>query len=211
VDRNFKKGATEMTETAHQRNERMMALWTRILGVFTIILAIVSALTAVILNKTDQTSRLRDRAFVYFGDPPLTPYPPNDPIVWGVGITVANAGNMPARRVTIRYACPDVASSAGNVDAFSVAKWESAKIGSVLGPKQGVTLQGCNVPIDTINAAKKSLRQVFYVVEADYIDGFDLDTIRVTQMSRFFGFDQWGGQSLQFTDTHNCSDGDCPK
>ena len=205
-----------MTETAHQRNERITARWTR--GVFTIVLAMVglltagiTGLTAVILHKTDQTSRLRDRAFIYFGDPPRTPYPPNDPIVLGVGITVTNAGNMPARRVTIRYACPDMASSAGNVDPFTVAKWENAKLGSVLGPKQGVTLQGCNVPIDTINAARKSLRQVFYVVEANYIDGFELDTIRVTQMSRIFGFDQWGGESLQFTATHNCSDSDCPK
>jgi hypothetical protein len=129
----------------------------------------------------------------------------------GLGITVTNAGNMPARRVMIRYACPDVAPAAGTVDAFSAAKWEAAKFGSVLGPKQAVTLQGCNVPIEIINDAKKLLRQVFYVVVATYIDGFELDKIRVTQMSRVFGFDQWGGESLQFTTTHNCSDSDCPK
>jgi hypothetical protein len=82
--------------------------------------------------------------------------------------------------------------------------------GSVLGPKQSVELQGCNVPIGVINDAKKSLRTLYYVVQAQYTDGFD-DKTRVTQAGRVFGFDQWGGQSLQFTGTHNCSDDDCPQ
>ena len=201
-----------MGETEHRRNERMMARWTRVLGGFTIALALISALTAFILYKTDQTSRLRDRAFVYFGDPPLTPYPPNSPIVWGIGVTVANAGNMPARRLTIRYTCPDAPLSDDVPDTFRLAtQWKTAQIGGVIGPKQGATLQGCEVPIDVINEAKKSLRHVFYLVEAKYLDGFDLSTPRVTQMSRVLNFDQWGGQSLGFTSTRNCSDDDCPK
>jgi hypothetical protein len=205
-------------ETERHQNERTVAKWTRRLGLFTIVLAIVtglaaliSGLTAWILYSTDKTSRLRDRAFLYFGDPPVTPYPSSKPVVWGVGITVTNAGNMPARRVTLRYACPDASSTENVQDPFRLAKWADAKIGSVLGPKQSVVLQGCNVPIDIINDAKKSLRTVFYVVEARYIDGFDLDKTRVTQVSRIFGFDQSGGQSLQFTNAHNCSDDDCPK
>ena len=35
------------------------------------------------------------------------PYPPNSPITCGIDINVTNARNMPARRLTIRYACPD--------------------------------------------------------------------------------------------------------
>ena len=75
----------------------------------------------------------------------------------------------------------------------------------------GATLQACEVPIDVINEAKNSLRRVFYLVEAKYLDGFDLSTPRVTQMSRVFGFDRFGGQNLGFTSSHNCSDDDCPK
>jgi len=55
-----------------------------------------------------------------------------------------------------------------------------------------------------------SLRTLYYVVQAQYTDGFDNKT-RMTQASRVLGFDQWGGQSLQFADTHNCSDDDCPQ
>jgi hypothetical protein len=43
------------------------------------------------------------------------------------------------------------------------------------------------------------------------LDGFDLDTERVTQINRAAGFDKFGGQSLSFTGSHNCSDNDCPK
>jgi len=141
--------------TEHQHNERTIANWTRVLGAFTIILTGTSILTALILYWTDQTSRLRDRAFLYFGDPPVTPYPPSKPVTWGVGISVTNAGNMPARRATVRYACPDASSRESVQDPFSLAKWADAKIGSVLGPKQSVVLQGCNVPMEVINDAKK--------------------------------------------------------
>jgi hypothetical protein len=64
---------------------------------------------------------------------------------------------MPARRLTIRYACPDTPFSEDVTDTFRLAtQWKAAQIGSVIGPKQGATLQGCEVPIDVINEAKKS-------------------------------------------------------
>jgi hypothetical protein len=97
------ENAQRRLQREHVENERVIARWTRTLGWFTRALAAIGALalvtsilTAVILYWTDQTSRLRDRAFLYFGDPHVTQYPPNNPIVWGVSITVANAGNMPA-------------------------------------------------------------------------------------------------------------------
>lgn len=202
-------------------NEGVIARWTRVLGKFTIVLAVASGisaviagLTALILYWTDETSKLRDRAFVYFGDPPITPYPrpPDDPILWGMGITVSDAGNMPARRLTIRYACPDDAISDAVSDTFRLAtQWRMAQIGSVIGPKQEVVSQACEIPIDVIDAAKKSLRRVFYLVEVKYLDGFNLSQERITQMSRELRFDKWGSRSLGFTPSHNCSDDDCPK
>ena len=184
--------------TEHQSNERMMVRWTRRLGIFTIILAIISGVTAYILYQTDQTSWLRDRAFIYFGDPPVIAYPPDNPIVWGVGVFISNAGNMPARRLTIRYACPDSPRSEHVSDPFSLAKWNGVEVGSVVGPKQGFSLQGCNVPIEKINDAKKGLRDVFYVSEVKYIDGFDLKTLRVTQVSRIFSLRSVGRTKFGF-------------
>lgn len=201
-------------EKEHRENERTIAKWTRVLGWFTAVMALTGALTVVILYWTDQTSRLRDRAFVSFGDPPQEAYPrlPAAPTIWAAGIKVANAGNMPARRVTIRYACPDAPHDEAVTDTFGLVgsnDWKTAQIGSVIIPKQGATLQGCAIPIDVYNDAKNSGRQLFYLVEAQYLDGFDLETVRVTQMSRYFAFDPWGGRSLGFTTSHNCTDDDC--
>jgi hypothetical protein len=196
----------------HQINERMLALWTRLLGIFTLILAIVSCVTAYILYETDRTSRLRDRAFVYFGDPQIRPYPAtSEPIIWALGISIQNVGNLPARRVTIRYACPYAAHSGNIKDPFPLAKWRGAEFGNIVGPRGAFVLQGCEVPIDVINDARKSTQDVFYVVEIRYTDGFELGKLRVTQMSRILRFDQWGGMSLGFIGPHNCSDEDCPE
>jgi hypothetical protein len=203
-------------QTEHQRNEQTMARWTRRLGIFTIVLALVSGLTAWILYETDQTSRLRDRAFVYLGNPPITPYPPDKPIVWGVGITVHNAGNMPAHRVVIQYDCPDALMADKTVDPFRLARWKRAEIGNVIGSKNDVVLQACSIPIAIISAArwskdaKEPEREIFYVAQVTYLDGFS-DELRVTQMSRSFRFDQQGNYSLGFAGPHNCSDEDCPK
>ncbi len=201
-----------MAETEHRVNERIMARWTRILGVVTIALAAIGAATAWIAYEADQTSRLRDRAFVYFGDPQIRPYPDADPIIWAFSIKFTNAGNMPARRVAVRVACPDAPFSDKVSDTFRlVADWHAAQIANVIGPKQEAEVQGCEVKIEKINEAKNFHLHVFYLVEAKYLDGFDLNTTRVTQMSRVLGFDQWGGHSLGFADSHNCTDDDCPK
>ena len=199
-------------EAEHRQNERKMAQWTRRLGILTVVLAVIAAISAWIAYEADQTSRLRDRALVYFGDPTITPYPPGNPTVWGVSINVLNAGNMPARRVTIRYACPNAPFSDEVSNTFGLVKeWGTAQSGSVIGPKQQLSLQGCNIPIDVITDAKSFVRHVFYLVEVTYLDGFYLSTTRITQVSRVFGFDRFGGQSLQFTTSRNCSDDDCPK
>lgn len=203
--------------TEHRINEAMIARWTRKLGIFTMILAVATVLlvviggiTAWILSETDETSRLRDRALLYFGNPPVTPYPAAAPIVWGVGIAVGNFGNMPARQVSIRYACPDAPRSDNVKDPFPLAQWKTAEAGSVIGPKQQLVLQACDVPIAVIQDAQKDLRDLFAVVEVRYLDGF-APHMRVTQASRIFRFDQWGGESLGIAGPHNCSDDDCPK
>lgn len=182
-----------------------------ILAISTVLTVVVLFLQFAILYKTDETSRLRDRAFIYLGDPPNGPYPAQgSAVVWYAGIVVGNAGNVPARRVKIRFACPDMPH--GNAtDPWPVAKWENAEVANVIGPKQGIALQGCNIPIESFNAAKKLERDLYVLIEATYLDGFYLDELRTTQMSRLFRFDQWGGQSLGFSGAHNCTDEDCLK
>ena len=189
-----------------------MARWTRNLGGFTFLLVVISVPTAIILYRTDQTSRLRDRAFVYFGDPQRRPYPDANPIIWAFSIKFSNAGNMPASRVVVRVACPNAPFANEVSDSFRLATdWTTAQIASVIGPKQEAEVQGCEVEIEKINEAKNHHLRVFYLVEAKYFDAFDLHTTRVTQMSRALAFDRWGGYSVGFTSSHNCTDDDCPK
>ena len=112
--------------------------FTGVLAFGTVALALIAVLQWCTLEKNDETSRLRDRAFIYFSNPPMTPYPPppDKPTEWGVGITVLNAENMPARRIMIQYDCLDAPKSDQIVDPFPLAKWKRAEIGNVIGPKK---------------------------------------------------------------------------
>jgi hypothetical protein len=49
------RAAKKKERTEHQTNELLMARWTRRVGIFTIVLSIISAITAAILWKTDET------------------------------------------------------------------------------------------------------------------------------------------------------------
>ena len=205
-----KRGSKRFLTWSPVASAVVTALATAMIAWATYELATISEAQRKILDQTDQTSRLRDRAFVYFFDPTITPYPPEKPTVWGIGINVENAGNMPARRVTVRYACVDAPRSQHVVDPFPMRKWINAEVPSVIGPKRGVSIQSCNIPIGTIEAAKKSEIDVFVLMETKYLDGFVADRDRVTQMTRVLRFDQYGGHSLGFAGPHNCSDDDCP-
>jgi hypothetical protein len=204
-------------ETQTKENQSMDSCWWHnpstvnfILAAFTFCLVIVGILQWCILRQTDQTSRLRDRAFIYFLNPTFFPYPPDKPIVWGISINLQNAGNMPARRISIRYGYTISEASANIVDPFPLATWADASVPNVIGPKQSFSLQGCEFPISIIEAAQKSEKNIFILMEAKYIDGFELDRLRVTQMSRSLRFDAHGGFSLGFAGPHNCTDDDCP-
>jgi hypothetical protein len=174
------------------------------LGIF-----IIAFFQLLALYRTDQTSRLRDRAYVYFSNPTITSYPPDKTTVWAIGIKVLNTGNMPARRISIR--CGWTGSPASNDinDPFPLAKWSGVQGPESIGPKQGLALQGCEIPIDIIEQAKKSKISIFVLMEVKYTDGFDLNKTRVTQMSRRLRFDAHGSYSWGFTAPHNCIDDDC--
>jgi len=182
---------------------------TFLLAIFTCALVIVAILQCIILKKTDDTSRLRDRAFVYFLNPTIIPYPSNKPIVWGITINAENVGNMPARRLTVRHAWTYAPKSDNLINPFPSAKWSDTQVPNVMGPKQSFSLQGGEIPINIIEKAQKSEGDVYIMLEAEYIDGFDIDKSRVTQMSRILRFDKYGGMSLGFADSHNCTDDDC--
>jgi len=180
-----------------------------LLAAFTFFLVIVGCFQGWILWKTDQTSRLRDRAFIYFGDPNLFLYPSHNPINLGIGLTVHNAGNMPARNVLIRHAY--ISRKLNTVsDPFGLVRWSITEAPKVIGPKQALQLQAGAIPLGIIESARKMETDVFLVWEAEYTDGFELDKHRITRMSRVVRFDKYGGQSLGIGPS-NCTDDDCER
>ena len=164
-------------------------------------------------KRSDETLRLRDRAYVYFGDADFAPYPypPAKPTVWGVTIPIYNAGNMPAHKIVVRYSCPDIPHSDRPTKVpFDSADWKTPEMTQTIGQKLAFVFQACHIPIETIADAQKGKRDVFIIAEVRYTDGFDPDRTRVTQMARTLLFDQHGGRRLGLGASHNCSDDDCP-
>ncbi len=194
-----------------KQGEPAIDRYTRWLVFATITSVIVAAITAYILFKTDETTRLRDRAFVYFtpGDVLAVPYPVNHPDALALArFSVMNAGNMPARKVKIKIAC--VTSRTPLWDTFKGAHWYPIPAQNVVGPKQVLSYQGCGFPISEFLEAEQAQRHLYFLVEAEYLDGFELDKARKTQMSLVFQFDKHGGRSLGMTPSRNCTDEDCP-
>jgi hypothetical protein len=206
----------ESNKTQRNDNRPKRVVWwqnpieryTFLLAVFTLLLVVVGFFQIKILNKTDETSRLRDRAFVYFADPGLRPYPPEKPTAWGIVINVQNIGNMPARGVSVKYALKYSKHSDKTVVPWEPKNWSSPETPSVIGPKQLCALQAGAIGIDRILEARRGMTDIFIMMEATYIDGFEFGKRRVTQMSRILRFDDHG-YSLGFNENHNCSDDDC--
>jgi len=160
-------------------------------------------------KRTDETLRFRDRAFVYFLDPTFSLYPRDNPIVWAIGINLTNAGNMPARHISIHYKC-FVSEKSQNIDPFPLEKWSSDETIKVIGPKQDASFLAYQMPIDTLTDIKKGKKAAYIVAQVKYIDGFDLRKLRVTQMSRRLFVDNQS-HSFARVGLHNCADDDCPK
>ena len=116
---------------------------------------------------------------------------------------------MPAKNVSVKYSIVITNKSDNISEPFPLANWANTKIPKVIGAKQRIAFQGGEISINTINKAKKFESNIFILVEVQYVDGFDFDIPRITQMSRSLRFDQYGGHSFGFAGSHNCTDADC--
>lgn len=166
------------------------------------------------LKKSNATLRDSNRAYVYFDRIKLRPYPdpPDNVTVYGITVVVTNSGNTPALGLRFRSVCPQSSADFAK-DPFGLVDW--SKVGveppMILGPKQTIPLQGCNLSPNQIADLKCGKSKIFVVVEARYEDTFDPDNPRITQTVRRLHFDTDGGHSFGFVGPHNCADEDCPK
>ena len=166
------------------------------------------------LQKSNDALRGSNRAYVYFDRIELRPYPdpPDNVTVYGITFVVTNSGNTPALGVRFRSVCPQSSADFAK-DPFGLVDW--SKVGvkppMILGPKQTIPLQGCNLYPNEIADLKSGKSKIFVVVEARYEDTFDPDNPRITQTFRQLQFDTDGRHSFGFVGPHNCADEDCPK
>lgn len=161
------------------------------------------------LIQTDETSRLRDRAFVYFSNPIFKyyPYPPQKPTSWAIDIQMINVGNMPARNVSVQ--CEFIKSKLPIDDPFQTAKLSEKKLTNVIGPKQAISFTAGEGPLNELDEILQGKLCIQISAQIEYIDGFDLKKKRVTQISRQLHIDNSGGYSFSFSGRHNCAEDDC--
>ena len=201
----------EEREAQRDRNETRLANWTRIVGIFTIILSAVALGTGYILWRTDQTSRDTNRAFVYFDDATLISYPQEKPVEYAILARVTNSGNTPARTVKLAFSCPPRDSSKRAIDNYDLEPLKPQyDQPTFIGPKQGFDLIACELPLTLISDIKSGIEQ-FVVAEAKYADVFELEKMRVSQMTRIIRVDDYGRHRLGYAGQHNCSDSDCAR
>lgn len=175
----------------------------------TLAIAIIGFFQWQTLKKTDQASRLRDRAFINFLNPTIFKYPRKSPIVGAVSIALINNGNMPARIVSLRCGWAHSKPIDKFIDPFPLAKWNGVNVARFIGPKETIKLQGTEIPIEMVNRAIKRKVNIFVLMEVKYFDGFDHINLRTTQKSRSWRFDDYGGTSWGYAGPHNCIDNDC--
>ena len=190
------RGYGKKGETEHQRNEKTMARWTRRLGLFTIILAFIAAITAGILYITDQTLRktllIGQRAFVHlekisFGvvdkwssesecNGQLCVYnlPRKVGRVVRTEFYFTNGGNTPTKALKIRIQCQPLGLGTTLVDVFDLFKRDDPRIiERSLGAKQTIPIavDACEFKDDDtlLNAQMRTVRRLL-LGEATYED-----------------------------------------
>lgn len=187
----------------------------------TIVLAIVAFFQLItmffqykIMDKTDETSRLRDRAFVYFSTPTFTPYPSKEsPKEYIFKIIARNTGNMPAKNIDIRYAAI-YNKTKTDIAPIKQAEWVKVNTPKALGPKEDFLFQlfkAKEIYPDEFGEMKKNNSTFkFILAKITYFDGFSNEQ-RVTKMGVRLNVDGSGATSFTYTENHNCTDNDCQK
>lgn len=203
-------GSSEKADPKIERSWNRLPEW--IIIFLTCALCVIAFFQWRVLCQTDETSRLRDRAYVYFFTPSFTPYPSEDsPTEWIFKIVIHNSGNMPAQSLNIRYAVI-VSPILTDIAPIMQAKWTQANTPKTFGPKQDFIFQLFDAKTITMDEFRKMKKSgsigKFILAEATYFDGFSLEH-RVTKMGVRLNVDTTGAYSFSFTRNHNCTDDAC--
>lgn len=157
-----------LAETQHQRNERLIAKWTFVLGLFSVATFVVAGITAVILYRTDETARASNRAFVTASG--LRIEPVQGYSGFSVAVLFENSGNSPT--VNLKWGGRPLAhseivapesllkSERGDPIRFPVGEINHS---GLIGPKSTVTPYITTLwPTDVADIRAEKIKPIFY-------------------------------------------------
>jgi hypothetical protein len=222
VLRSFKRQrhSRKRPQTEHQRNEYMMARWTRRLGILTVALAVIAAFTAWILYETDQTSRASNRAFVYLDriEAKWVETKTIDGKVINVTFFIGNSGNTPTKDLRLVGGCYTIGPQLPR-EPFSAFKWDEQRIAHlVIAPHQILAYPACKWTEREIDPMKSSpFNQRYFMGEIRYFDAVsgDHSEERITQFVQELAIHDFNSKSdllnyeTLLAGLHNCSDNEC--
>jgi hypothetical protein len=205
-------------ESPHQRNERLTASWTRRVGQLTCVMAIIAALTAWILWRTDETSRIANRAYVFISDVRLAPVNDGGKLMWAVIPVWENGGNTSTRDLKTYINFAGILEK--DLPAFfSRCDFENSSPipGMVLGPKQASTASYMEKPPEVFSQFQNhGMKKLYLWGYAKYREQFSNEE-RITRfcfdVQRIVGKPEDGASALKILyamcRAGNCADDQC--
>jgi hypothetical protein len=149
-------------------------IFTCVLAIATIGLTIVSFLQWRTLDKTDETFRAGERAFVFVTHNGAQWQPAKTingeifrvfPVVW------ENSGNSPTSRLTFELHCPEIQQSVAQ-NPMQLPSGPSS-VHKLLGPKQSIWAGVCGYSVQQLNLVRDNGYHLYIASTADYYDIFD--------------------------------------
>ena len=152
-----------------------LTIFNGVLAIATIGLAIVSFLQWRTLDRTDETFRAGERAFVFLklpGDGWQPAQTINGEVDRALPVVWENSGNSPTRDLVIKLYCVPPQQNAVENPISTLGK--PPLVGSrLLGPKQTTWAGSCSYPAAALDLVKDKRYHLYIASTADYFDIFD--------------------------------------
>lgn len=193
-------------------------LFTGVLALATVALVIVSFLQWRTLDKTDETWRAGERAYVFPAHNVAgwqAGYIKNGIVFRGFPVVWENSGNSPTMDLVAELYCPDLQPRPEN-NPIKLLHKPPVTVKLLLGPKQTIWGGPCDTPASTLKLVRDNGYHLYIAATADYFDIFavhhhtetcfeivnitgDVDDIKITPQSQFTNCGR------------NCADKECDR
>jgi hypothetical protein len=193
-------------------------IFTGVLAISTAGLVVVAAVQSYILEKTDQTFRAGERAFVFVkGQNTWLPAETfNTNILRSYVVEWENSGNTETKNLFVRLYCPRP-SAFDTADPITLKYEPSQQISRLLGPKQSTWAGVCIYSDEELSHAADLGIPIYVASNSSYFDTFDdfhlteycVKLVQLTSRD-FKNKAVVPNNLLEACTDHNCADKECP-